>query len=100
MTDGLLWALVYVFVLTFICYPGLSIDSTLSFMDKLPNYISWHILIVQTFFNLFDTIGRYAGGVPCLILSNTSIKVLSAVRTIFLVLFMLISFDVAPAALF
>ena len=32
MTDGLLLALMYVFVLTFICYPGLLMDSTLGFM--------------------------------------------------------------------
>lgn len=40
------------------------------------------------------------GGVSCLLLSNRVIKISSALRTIFLVTFLLISFDVAPAALF
>ena len=40
------------------------------------------------------------GGVPCLLLSNRTIKISSALRTIFLVTFLLISFDCPPAGLF
>ena len=40
MTDGLLWALIYVFVLTFICYPGLSSDNTIKFLENIDNYTS------------------------------------------------------------
>ena len=40
------------------------------------------------------------GGVPSLILSNFTIKLSSALRTVFLVTFLLVSFDVAPENLF
>ena len=100
MTDGLLIALVYVFVLTFICYPGLASDNTLKFMKDMKNYESWHFLIIQAFFNFCDAIGRYCGGVTCLILSNSAIKISSGLRTVFLLTFLLVAFDVAPAVLF
>ena len=100
MTDGLLWALVYVFVLTFICYPGLATDNTINFMSGMNNYESWHVLFIQATFNFMDTIGRYSGGVSCLILSNPAIKVFSGLRTIFISTFCLIAFDVAPVGLF
>ena len=99
-TDGLLWALVYVFVLTFICYPGLATDDTIKFMENVNNYASWHVLFIQATFNLLDTIGRYMGGVPCLILRNTTIKISAGLRTLFIATFCLISFDVAPSGLF
>ena len=95
-TDGLLLALLYVFLLTFICYPGLAINDTLHFLTSVSNYESWHILLIQAIFNLFDTIGRYCGGVSCLILqSNALIKCLSWSRTVFLASFFLVSFDIA-----
>jgi len=34
-TDGLLWALVYIFLLTFICYPGLATDNTVHFLQNI-----------------------------------------------------------------
>ena len=46
MTDGLLVALIYVFVLTFICYPGLARDSSIGFMSGISNYSSWFNLFV------------------------------------------------------
>ena len=100
MTDGLLYALVYVFVLTFICYPGLTTDDTIDYLTSLKSYDSWHILVTQAVFNAFDTIGRYSGGVSCLMLSNRSIKICSALRTVFLVTFLLVAFDVAPTVVF
>lgn len=100
MTDGLLWALIYIFILTFVCYPGLASDNTIKFLEDLTNYSSWHIIFIQAIFNLCDTIGRYMGGVPALILSNFSIKLWSGIRTLFLVFFLLISFDVPPPGLF
>ena len=96
MTDGLLVALIYVFVLTFICYPALSTTSSLNFMSGINNYDSWYFTFMQGIFNAFDTVGRYMGGVECLILSNRLVKLLSALRTIFLVTFLLVAFDVAP----
>ena len=100
MTDGLLWALMYVFVLTFICYPGLASDDTINFLkssiDTSSKYNSWHIIFIQLIFNLTDTVGRYSGGVSCLMLSNMVIKLFASARTLFFVTFCLISFDVSP----
>ncbi len=73
-TDGLLYALIYVFVLTFICYPGLATDSTVHFLQETKSYDSWHILFVQALFNSMDAVGRFMGGVSCLMLSNPVIK--------------------------
>ena len=94
MTDGLLVALIYCFVLTFICYPGLAADNTTQFLESVNNYSSWHILLIQGIFNFFDTVGRYCGGLSCLTLSNSTIKLMSGLRTLFLALFLLTSFDV------
>ena len=96
MTDGLLYALLYVFILTFICYPGLALNDTITFMEDWNNYNSWHVLFIQGIFNLCDSIGRYCGGVTCLILKNPTIKISALVRTLFVITFLLISFDVAP----
>ena len=100
MTDGLLWALMYVFVLTFICYPGLASTDTINFLKSTFNspdkYNSWHIIFIQLIFNLLDTVGRYSGGVSCLMLSNMVIKIFASARTLFFVTFCLVSFDVSP----
>ena len=53
------------------------------------------MIFIQVIFNLLDTIGRYAGGVPCLLLSNIVIKISAAARTLFFATFCLISFDAA-----
>ncbi len=74
-TDGLLYALIYVFVLTFICYPGLAMDSSVRFLEDSKSYDSWHTLFVQALFNSMDAVGRYLGGVSCLMLSNPAIKI-------------------------
>lgn len=94
MTDGLLYALVYVFILTFICYPGLALNCTVTFMKDIDNYASWKVDFLQAIFNAIDTVGRFMGGVPSLMLSNTTIKISSGARTIFFTLFLLVSFDV------
>lgn len=100
MTDGLLYALIYIFILTFICYPGLAVDNTIKFMLDWNNYLSWHFIFIQAVFNFMDTVGRFMGGHPKFLLSNLTIKIGSALRTIFLVTMLLIAFDVPPAGLF
>jgi len=42
-TDGLLYALIFVFITTFIVYPGITISCTLNFMTDIKNYDSWKI---------------------------------------------------------
>ena len=93
-TDGLLYALTYIFLLTFICYPGLASDVSINFLESINNYDTWKILFIQGCFNLCDCIGRYCGGISCLVLNNFTIKLASTLRTLFLVTFLLVSFDV------
>ena len=81
-TDGLLYSLIYVFVLTFICYPGLASDSSIRFLEDTKEYDSWHILFVQACFNSMDAVGRYMGGLACLSISNPAIKIQSLLRTV------------------
>ena len=100
MTDGLLAALIYVFVLTFICFPGLIEDCKIKFMQDVKNYDSWFNLLIQSVFNIFDSIGRYLGGVPALLLTNNTIKISSLTRTVFLATCLMISFEVPPSAVF
>jgi len=100
MTDGLLYSLMYIFVLTFICYPGLAITCTVNFLKDVNNYESWKFTFIQSLFNLNDMIGRYMGGITCLLLSNGTIRVSSLMRTLFIGTFLLISFDVPPSWLF
>lgn len=100
MTDGLLLALIYTFFMTFIVFPGLISDCSIKFMASVKNYDSWFNILIQSTFNIFDSIGRFMGGVPCLLLQNKTIKVSSGLRTLFVATCLLISFDVAPAAVF
>mmetsp|Transcript_23685 Transcript_23685/g.29364 ORF Transcript_23685/g.29364 Transcript_23685/m.29364 type:complete len:184 (-) Transcript_23685:81-632(-) len=94
-TDGLLYALIFVFIVTFICYPGLATTCTLNFMLDINNYISWKFDFLQALFNLLDSIGRFCGGFPGLMLSHCTIKLSSVVRIVFFALFLLVSFDVS-----
>lgn len=73
-TDGLLYALIYVFIVTFICYPGLAMNCTLNFMESIKNYEGWKFDFIQAMFNSSDCIGRYLGGITCLMLQHWNIK--------------------------
>lgn len=63
VTQGLLVALWYVFTLTFICYPALTLDTSLKFLLTLPNAVGWFTILMNTLFSIFDTIGRKMGGI-------------------------------------
>ena len=82
-TEGLLFALAYVFILTFICFPGLSDDSHFNFLSSIDNEANWYNLLCLTIFNGFDLIGRYIGGLGCADLSRKCVITMSIVRTIF-----------------
>ena len=100
MTEGLLVALAFVFVISFVCFPGLSDDTHFSFLSKLSNEESWFNLLILVLFNLFDTIGRWYAGWDCFNLANRTIVLFSALRTLFIVPFLLIAFEVRPDWLF
>ena len=51
-------------------------------------------------FNVFDTLGRYLAGVPSFMISDKSAIFLCYLRTIFIVTFLLIAFNIPPSWLF
>lgn len=55
---------------------------------------------MNTIFSVFDTVGRKAGGIKFFDISAFAVKVLTAVRVIFIVTFMLTAFQVGPTWLF
>lgn len=69
-------------------------------MKNVKNYDSWFNLLILSTFNLFDSIGRYMGGVSCLLLKNSTIKIGSLLRLVFLATCLFIAFDVPPTAVF
>ena len=100
VTKGLLTALFYVFCLTFICYPALSLDSSLKILYSLANSNGWYTILINTLFSLFDTIGRKMGGLKSLDLNIRTINIASGLRTVFIGTFFLICFEVGPSWLF
>ena len=99
-TEGLLIALTYVFILTFIVFPGLTDDSYFSFLHNIKDEASWYNLLCLIIFNAMDLTGRYIGGSPCASIPRKSVLILSGIRTIFIVTFLLVAFEVAPTWLF
>lgn len=100
MTQGLLWALLYVFVSTFIVFPGITFDTNLKCLSGLKNSAGWFVLIMNTVFSIFDTVGRKMGGLEFFDLSSGTVKVSAALRTVFIATFYLIAFQVGPSWLF
>lgn len=95
-----LTALTFIFFITFVVFPGTTNDTSLQFMKGMQNYDSWYFLIMVMIFNVLDTIGRYMGGTPKLMLSDYVVVALSYSRSIFVLTFMLIAFNIPPSWLF
>jgi len=55
-----------VFFITFIVFPGVSDDQVYSFLRGLSvkDLAAWNGILQVFIFNVFDTVGRYTGGVP------------------------------------
>ena len=99
-TDGLLYALLYVYIVTFSVYPGVAYHTSLKFLDGLPNSVSWFIVFINTVCSLFDTFGRKLGGIKLFDLDSFVVKIISVSRTIFICTFLLIALDVPPIFIF
>ena len=99
-TKGLLPALVYVFFITFIMFPGFIQDTSFKFMHGWKDEDSWFNVMTLLLNNLFDTIGRSAGSWKCMQISRKMILWLSYLRTLMLVIIFLIAFEVGPSWLF
>jgi hypothetical protein len=99
-TKGLLSALCYTFLLTFVVFPGLSTAVPLNFLTGKPGALAWLSLVILTAFNVMDTLGRYLAGLPSMNLSRKTTLLLSYLRTVQLALFLLTLFEVGPMWLF
>ena len=82
----------YIFILTFVCFPALVSDTRYGFLSGIKNYASWFNIIVQFEFNFWDTIGRYCGGLACMIVHRKSVVIMGLLRTVFFGTFLLASF--------
>ena len=91
---------IYIFFITFVVFPGTTDDTTLQFMEGIKNYDSWFGLVMTLIFNFFDTLGRFLAGVPFFMIGDKATVAISYCRTIFIVTFFLIAFNVAPDWLF
>ncbi len=91
-THGLLYALLCVFVVTFIVFPAVSFDTNMKLLGNLANSQSWFVLLINTVFSIFDTVGRKMGGVKAFDLSSGGVKILTVSRVIFIATFYLIAF--------
>lgn len=89
-----------VFALTFSVFPAVTFDAELKMLKSISNSDGWFVLMMNTIFSIFDTVGRKMGGSATFDISITSIKVLSVVRIIFVATFYLIAFQVGPSWLF
>ena len=69
-------------------------------MGSWKNEDSWFVVATLTLFNIFDTVGRYSAGVTCMTISRKATISLNYLRTIFILSFLLVSFEVGPAWLF
>ena len=101
-TKGLLYALVFIFALTLLLFPGTVSDTDFHFVNNmhLNNTEGWYQLIVVFIYNLFDTVGRFAGGMRALDLKIHTVNISSAVRILFIATFLLTDFEVPPTWLF
>lgn len=87
------------FVITFVVFPGTSLSTKFDFLGNTKKDMAWFSLLMITCFNLFDTIGRFAGGYIQLFTPKT-VFILTVVRLIFIPTFVLIQLNANPAWIF
>lgn len=97
-TQGLLYALSFVFLITLLLFPGTTADTYFVWINNmhLANGESWYQLVVVFLFNIFDTLGRFCGGKPKFDLSIRTVNITSAMRVLFIATFLFTDFEVAP----
>ena len=98
----ILLSLFWVFMLTFIIFPGAFLDSYFDFINNTDlskdEKLSWYFIALTLLFNVFDTIGRFLGG--SYMISTRTIVTSSLLRTAFAVTTTLIAFAASPSWLF
>ena len=93
----ILFSLCYVFIATFVVFPGVFFDSYWSFLDDKKE-LKWYTLITILIFNVCDTIGRKLGGK--FMLSTGKVISGSFLRTILIMIVILIAIDDAHSTYF
>jgi len=100
MTQGLLYSLIYVLLITLTVYPGLAFHTTIKFMNGVPNATNWTVIGIQLVYNLFDTVGRWMAGMPFFDMQIRNINISAAIRTVFVLTFVAVALEWKPAMLF
>lgn len=90
----------FVFILTFTVFPAVSFDAKLKMLSSLGNSEGWFVLMMNTIFSVFDTVGRKMGGSKFFDLGVFGVKTLSFIRILFVATFYLIAFQVGPSWMF
>lgn len=94
-THGLLYGLSYVFLVTFIIFPGLSAACNLNFLKGRPAEFALLNLLYLTLFNVTDTLGRFlAGASKFTDLSRGKTLWLAYARTLLFGLFVCSAFEI------
>jgi hypothetical protein len=78
----ILFSLMWVFIVTFVVFPGAFFDSHFLFMKGDSNEFTWYTLSIILTFNIMDTIGRKLGGM-CKVSAKT-VHLLSFLRSLFI----------------
>lgn len=87
------------FLITFIVFPGTTLSTQFDFLGTTNRDFAWFAVLMITAFNLFDTIGRFAGGYIQIFTPNT-VFLLTTFRLVFIPLFVLIQLEANPAWIF
>jgi len=87
------------FTITFVVFPGTSLGTKFDFLGTSNKDFAWFAVLMITTFNVFDTIGRFAGGYKQ-IFSPYTVFILTVTRLVFIPLFVLIQLNSDPASIF
>ena len=85
----ILLSLMWVFIVTFVVFPGAFFDSHFNFMDNSSNEFTWYSLSIILTFNVMDTVGRKLGGLVKV--PTPIVHALSLARSLFIVTTILIA---------
>lgn len=84
-----------VFIITFICFPGLTLNIDIQFIPP-----HWAPIFLIITFNIFDTVGRQVGGMRFVTLESRGVLICAAFRAVFIFFFFMFDFKSNPPALF
>ena len=98
-TQGLLYAICFIYILSFTLFPGVTNDASFGFLSNsnLSNPESWYQLSSVFLFNIADTLGRFCGNRKSMELKLSTTKLLTYARAAFVMTFLLTDFAVPPA---